>query len=474
MVYNRAIITDKNITMNIKRLIGSLATAILLISNNPLFAQCPTGDVVLSDQAAVDAFVASYGSCTTIPANLIIGDNTAPIVDSDINDISGLINIVTVSGDLIIQANPLLLNLAGLENLTTVNQKFDIIANAGLTNIDNLSSLTNVSGFFNIMDNDALTYISNLNNLTVGFSLTISNNNALATISGINDLTANRALVIRENDNLMSISGITNFTPGLAFALMNNPMLSSIPNFSFTSPAQVIVKENSILSTCNVPGFCQSIDAGFGSIFELNAAGCSSTLEVEISCTQAPLPVELTYFVVKKLGRTAQLVWRTSSEKNNQGFVVEHSIDGQRWNMIEFVEGNGNSIQTNDYNLIHSKVVPNQNYYRLKQMDFDGTITISEVKRLNFKIESAKEFVQVYPNPNNGSFRIVVPTEEGVRTNLKLSDVQGRVIWENKLDGTENADLFFEDFDLPAPQLYFLHIQIGSDFGVQKIQVIEN
>lgn len=86
-----------------------------------------------------------------------------------------------------------------------------------------------------------------------------------------------------------------------------------------------------------------------------------------------PLPVELTIFEGEKLNdRLNALRWITLSEKNNDYFIVEHSLDGKTWNEVSHVEGEGNSSTPIEYSVVHLFTPERINYYRLKQVDFDG------------------------------------------------------------------------------------------------------
>ena len=119
-------------------------------------------------------------------------------------------------------------------------------------------------------------------------------------------------------------------------------------------------------------------------------------LTVEV-CLDAPLPIELMDFQVKKEGRNSLIYWETASEINNDGFEIQKSNDGLHWEKLVWVEGNGTSDTPQHYSFIDAEPYQGLNYYRLRQMDFDGTETFSDVKVLNFKSNGEKVFI--FPNP---------------------------------------------------------------------------
>jgi len=94
----------------------------------------------------------------------------------------------------------------------------------------------------------------------------------------------------------------------------------------------------------------------------------------------SPLPVELTAFTAEQQGSSALLRWNTASEKNNDRFEVEASTDGQRFARIGTVVGHGNTSSSTDYRFVDEKLMAysaNLVYYRLRQVDANGTATYS-------------------------------------------------------------------------------------------------
>src|SRR6202007_2570095 len=98
--------------------------------------------------------------------------------------------------------------------------------------------------------------------------------------------------------------------------------------------------------------------------------------------------------------------WTTSSENNNQQFVVDKSPDGINWTELGRVTGAGNSNQLMHYELQDDHAFPTT-YYRLKQIDFNGEYKDFDIIVANGCNESAeKEYFTIYPNPANGEINI--------------------------------------------------------------------
>ena len=108
----------------------------------------------------------------------------------------------------------------------------------------------------------------------------------------------------------------------------------------------------------------------------------------------AVLPVELLNFQAKAAGKSNQLIWRTASEKNNDGFEIERSADGQTFYKIGFVKGFGTVQTTQYYTMTDAQPLNITNYYRLKQLDTDGAIAYSKIVSLTNK---GGKVLRVYP-----------------------------------------------------------------------------
>ena len=114
----------------------------------------------------------------------------------------------------------------------------------------------------------------------------------------------------------------------------------------------------------------------------------------------APLPIELLFFDAKLDGRSVNVDWTTGAEKNNDYFTVERSIDGASFEEIAIVKGAGNSNTVINYSAIDENPLNGTSYYRLKQTDFDGKFSCSNLVAVKTSLET---LFSVYPNPSDGS-----------------------------------------------------------------------
>ncbi|MGI4864756.1 MAG: hypothetical protein ACRYFZ_12605 [Janthinobacterium lividum] len=116
-----------------------------------------------------------------------------------------------------------------------------------------------------------------------------------------------------------------------------------------------------------------------------------------------PLPVVLTEFTATAVAnRDALLKWATASEKNNDHFEVERSFDGTSFSQIAKVAGHGTTTTASAYALTDANVASKATgpvYYRLRQVDLDGTATFSPVRTVSFTAATAPVALGLYPNP---------------------------------------------------------------------------
>ena len=106
----------------------------------------------------------------------------------------------------------------------------------------------------------------------------------------------------------------------------------------------------------------------------------------------APLPVSLTLFETVKKKNEVEIIWQTVSEVNNRIFEIEKSIDGENFTTIKTVSGSGNSSTVINYKTEDYYPVNGYNYYRLKQIDFDGQYEYSKVSVVEFNLSNIHLF----------------------------------------------------------------------------------
>ncbi|HSW54909.1 MAG TPA: T9SS type A sorting domain-containing protein [Ignavibacteriaceae bacterium] len=139
----------------------------------------------------------------------------------------------------------------------------------------------------------------------------------------------------------------------------------------------------------------------------------------------ATIPVELTAFNADVTGNTVVLNWTTATEVNNQGFEIERASSSttpvqEDWTTIGFVPGFGTTTEPKSYSHTDQSVTGGTYYYRLKQIDFDGSFTYSGVAEVEVSVPTVFSLEQNYPNPFNPSTSIQfsLPVDAQVKINI--------------------------------------------------------
>ncbi|WP_046242300.1 T9SS type A sorting domain-containing protein [Hymenobacter terrenus] len=168
------------------------------------------------------------------------------------------------------------------------------------------------------------------------------------------------------------------------------------------------------------------------------ATGCAY-LSNAVVVTTAPLPVELTAFTAVAEGPAAvRLAWATASELNSARFEVERSADGTRFERMATVAAAGNSSSARAYELLDSKLPAGvvTFYYRLKQVDTDGTFSYSPVRVVVFSHKSV-EGLLLAPNPA----RATTLTGAVAGASVTVFDAVGRAVLSATADAAGTAQL---------------------------------
>ena len=142
-----------------------------------------------------------------------------------------------------------------------------------------------------------------------------------------------------------------------------------------------------------------------------------------------PLPVELTTFSAVIKNKTVNLNWVTETEVNSCGFEVQRSAEPNKWEVLGFVEGAGNSNSPKEYSYTDDKVNPANAYkYRLRMIDNDGSYEYSKIIEVNFSIPTTTDLMQNYPNPFNPTTTISFTLPESGNVTLKIFNPLGEEI----------------------------------------------
>lgn len=157
-----------------------------------------------------------------------------------------------------------------------------------------------------------------------------------------------------------------------------------------------------------------------GDVITTNRVTSFSPFTLGSSSTANPLPIELIEFTATlQESKQTNLSWATSSEKNNDFFTLEKSLDGINWFEIGRVKGIGTAETVTNYSFIDVNTVEGIQFYRLKQTDFDGKFSYSNKVFVNINAQPSK--VDVFPVPAKNTLNL--------NLNFELNDIATIVIY---------------------------------------------
>lgn len=205
--------------------------------------------------------------------------------------------------------------------------------------------------------------------------------------------------------------------------------------------------------------------------------------KTSVYATQGPMPIELATFTARMMGPAAELKWSTVSETNNYGFDIQRKAEGeQEFKSLPgvFIPGHGTTLAPQSYSYLDVTVPSGTVYYRLKQIDLDGTVeyhgpieVVNNARSTGSRSE--KVFLaQNYPNPFNPTTTIqfVLPKPDHVI--LKVYNTIGQEV-ATLIDGMKEAGVHTARFDASGlgSGLYIYQIRTSDFTSTQKMLMVK-
>jgi len=187
--------------------------------------------------------------------------------------------------------------------------------------------------------------------------------------------------------------------------------------------------------------------------------------------TSGVLPIELLSFDAVKNGNKVEAYWTTVSEFNNDYFTLEKSKDGINFETVVITDGAGNSTNIINYSETDYEPYKGISYYRLKQTDFSGSNSYSQIVAVNYLI-SETDF-SIYPNPSDGeSFNINMQNFENKEVLVVLRDILGREHFSKVMLVVEKSEIIGIDLEQKlAPGTYLITASSNNKLYSQKLIV---
>lgn len=186
------------------------------------------------------------------------------------------------------------------------------------------------------------------------------------------------------------------------------------------------------------------------------------------------VPVELISFNSSVSGNKVTLNWVTATELNNSGFEIEKSMLPGEWNKIGFVAGSGTTTETRSYSYIDENLDPGTFYYRLKQIDYDGSYAYSDEIQVDIVTPFDFALEQNYPNPFNPSTTIKYSVPQNSQVNIKVYNLIGQEVKEivNEEKSVGKYEINFDATGLSSG-IYLVKMQAGTFTSTIKMTLLK-
>jgi hypothetical protein len=215
-----------------------------------------------------------------------------------------------------------------------------------------------------------------------------------------------------------------------------------------------------------------NIKPGVTYYFRVDAATYLIDYEFPSLTTSSTLPVNITGFVVQADGKGVLVRWTTVSEINNDRFEVERSPDGRNWSVISSTKGNGTSSEAHTYTVHDNNPLNGMNFYRIKQYDNNGKMSITGIKSLRVRNDRAA-VVSVLPNPARGNnINFSLQRFAGGNLAVTLSAANGKTVHTEVIKAAQQGIKYnLHVSNALQSGMYLLHVKGGDVDEVVKVLV---
>lgn len=185
-------------------------------------------------------------------------------------------------------------------------------------------------------------------------------------------------------------------------------------------------------------------------------AVCSFMLQINNTAALA-LPIKLLSFNAVKSAASVDIFWEVASEVNNDKYLLERSTNGVDFEVIGTLKGRGTTASYSKYTFVDNSPAPGINYYRLKQVDFSGAFSYSQL--VSLKVSTPRvQLKDLHPNPVGKSLSYVLSVPDNSSSVIEIVDLSGRVVIKEEKNlppGEQTVELDLSNLN---EGIYFLKV----------------
>jgi hypothetical protein len=271
--------------------------------------------------------------------------------------------------------------------------------------------------------------------------------------------------------------GYWTFTPNSL--MLGGSYSVTLKEIGYSNPASTplsyaVIKRSSVISSwVSLGTHTNSTQSEVSGTVTAVRSNLTSFSDFGIGKGNGSLPITLISFDAKPSGDKVKFTWVTGNEINNDYFTIERSKDGRAFEPLFKKDGAGNSTATLHYSAMDENPIAGMNYYRLKQTDYDGKFTYSEIEKVKFEKglgEDALKVESIGPNPFHESFNVNYSSEEEGAANVMLMNANGSIIRKEVIQ-TEKGLNSYEFIDNMGLQtgVYYITINVNDKAVTKKI-----
>ncbi len=180
-------------------------------------------------------------------------------------------------------------------------------------------------------------------------------------------------------------------------------------------------------------------------------------------------PVELTNFRVENHDDHVNILWTTTREINHDRFVLERSSDGESFTPFRTIQGQGDWEEPRDYEVADFDPLEGRSYYRLAQIDQDGTTTFSEI--MTVRRGKSFHYIGAVPNPARAGdeVRIEFDLEESSKMEFMVTDLLGHTVHRQVVDFPEGYQSHIMNTQFWTAGVYLVRVTANGRSHTSKL-----
>ena len=260
------------------------------------------------------------------------------------------------------------------------------------------------------------------------------------------------------NNGYWTLTPSANATSGNYDLQLRNGGVTNGPGVSWT-----VAKAPAISGSWSLDGVCTGVANPFA-----KRTGMSGFSVFATAMSSNPVPITLLNFDAVTHGSGVMTSWVTASETNNDYFIIERSADGMHFEQIGTRKGAGNSTNTLYYSMLDGAPFKGVSYYRLSQVDYDGSSTKSQVVAVSFLGNSV---LNVFPNPAQTAIQYRFNSAADGVVMFEMIDALGKTVLSKQVDvkkGLNTSDAL--DIRFMPQGVYFIQLKPVNSEIIEPMQ----